>query len=174
MPGPHRGREDYGGAAQLNKARVPQRSCGFALPADAVLALVLNLNLGLLAKLCVCIPFLPGKRAAILILEAPAERDERFVCALRRPANTDRLAVGPHTTSFFLLFGSFPCVFTSVSSCPRVLTGETLRRLLWEKRAGRTASGNAGCAIGTASKRQLRRPALPPSCSMICSLVVFA
>lgn len=78
-----------GGAAQLNKARVPQRSCGFALPSDAVLALVLNLNLGLLAKLCVCIPFLPGKRAAILILETPAERDERFVCALRRPANTD-------------------------------------------------------------------------------------
>lgn len=150
---------------------MPQRSCGFALPSDAVLALVLNLNLGLLAKLCVCIPFLPGKRAAILILETPAERDERFVCALRRPANTDRLAVGPHTTSFGF---SFTCVFTSVSSCPRVLTGETLRRLLWEKRAGRTASGNAWLRHRDRSKRQLRRPAFYPSCSMICSLVVFA
>lgn len=120
-----------GGAAQLNKARVPQRSCGFALPADAVLALVLNLNLGLLAKLCVCIPFLPGKRTAILILETPAERDERLVCALRRPANTDRLVVGSHTTSFVSFF--LCLCFHVCSSCPRALTGETLRRLLWGK-----------------------------------------
>lgn len=140
------GREDLGGgAAQLNKARVPQRRCAFALLADTVLALVLNLNLGLLAKLCVCIPFLPGKRPAILVHDIPAERDDDCLHP-RRPA----LRIGwwsdltrPHF--FFLRLCFYAC-----SSCPRALTGETLRRLLWEKRAGRTASGNAGCAIGTA------------------------
>lgn len=126
---------------------MPQRrkSCGFA---DAVLALVLNLNFRLLAKLCVCIPFLPGKRAAILILEIPAERDDTalFAPSEDRPIR-DRLVIGPHTTSIFLLLRL--CLHACFS-CPRTLTGETLRRLLWEKRAGRTASGNAGCAIGTA------------------------
>lgn len=120
------GREDFGGgAAQLNKARVPQRSYAFALPADVLPALVLDLNLGLLAKLCVCIPFLPGKRAAILIHhETPAERDD----ACLRPPGRPAIRIGWWSDLTRPLFFPRLCFYVC-SSCPRALTGETLRRL---------------------------------------------
>lgn len=150
-----------GGAAQLNKARVPQRSCGFALPADAVLALVLNLNLGLLAKLCVCIPFLPGKRAAILILETPAERDDRFCL---RPPKTGQYGLAGGWTSHDLgFFFSHRLVFSRLfllSSC--VDGGDPASPSLGEK-GWPHSFGQCWLRRRDRSKRQLRRPAFPAS-----------